>query len=540
MATRARASILVVRRQRGDPLLDQPRVLRSRGLHGARGRHRAGGAAAGRRARPTWSCSTSTCRTSTASRSAGGCGPRRATARMPVIHLSATFVDDVDKVHGLDAGADGYLTHPVEPPVLVATVNAFLRARRAEDALRESEAKFKAVFEQALNGIALLSRGPDLPRRQSGDVRDARARRATTSSAGTSRPFNAGGRNIERRGDHRGAGSRPGRGAARCRCCTRTAARRARLERLACIGAGHPPRHRHRHHRAPRRSRPSGSGSWPARRGARRGRARQPAQGRLPGGALARAAHAAQRHRRLVAAAQAARRRRRRRPGHGVERHRAQRPRPGPADRRPARRVAHHLGQAAARSAVVRPGARRSTAAVENVQPAALARDIADRRRPSRAIASRCCGTRRASSRWSGTWSTTPSSSRRRRPRHGPALQTESASELAVTDQGRGISPDFLPHVFEPFRQERRRHHALARRPRARARDRPSPRRSARRPHHGGEPRRSARLDVHGAAAAAGAAPRSHAAGAAAGPAGPPPRRRPRPRGRGRLRRARS
>ena len=79
------------------------------------------------------------------------------TARTPVIHLSATFVNDVDKVQGLDAGADGYITHPVEPPVLVATVNAFLRARRAEDALRESEAKFKAVFDQALNGIALLS-----------------------------------------------------------------------------------------------------------------------------------------------------------------------------------------------------------------------------------------------------------------------------------------------------------------------------------------------------------------------------------------------
>src|SRR5690242_15577653 len=79
------------------------------------------------------------------------------TSRTPVIHLSATFVNDLDKVQGLDAGADGYITHPVEPPVLVATVNAFLRARRAEDAMRESEAKFKAVFEQALNGISLLS-----------------------------------------------------------------------------------------------------------------------------------------------------------------------------------------------------------------------------------------------------------------------------------------------------------------------------------------------------------------------------------------------
>jgi signal transduction histidine kinase len=56
-----------------------------------------------------------------------------ATARVPVIHLSATFIKDVDKVMGLEAGADGYLTHPVEPPVLIATVNAFLRARAAEE-----------------------------------------------------------------------------------------------------------------------------------------------------------------------------------------------------------------------------------------------------------------------------------------------------------------------------------------------------------------------------------------------------------------------
>lgn len=81
------------------------------------------------------------------------------TARTPVIHLSATFVNDQYKVRGLDAGADGYLTHPVEPPVLIATVNAFLRAREAEDAMRASEARFKAVFENALNGIALLSDG---------------------------------------------------------------------------------------------------------------------------------------------------------------------------------------------------------------------------------------------------------------------------------------------------------------------------------------------------------------------------------------------
>ena len=82
----------------------------------------------------------------------------QATARIPVIHLSATFVKDVDKVHGLEAGADGYLTHPVEPPVLIATVNAFLRTRQAEDEMRKSEAKFRAVFDNAVSGIALVSK----------------------------------------------------------------------------------------------------------------------------------------------------------------------------------------------------------------------------------------------------------------------------------------------------------------------------------------------------------------------------------------------
>jgi DNA-binding response OmpR family regulator len=35
-------------------------------------------------------------------------------------------------VKGLESGADGYLTHPIEPPVLIAYVKALLRARQAE------------------------------------------------------------------------------------------------------------------------------------------------------------------------------------------------------------------------------------------------------------------------------------------------------------------------------------------------------------------------------------------------------------------------
>src|SRR3569832_2406225 len=79
------------------------------------------------------------------------------TAATPVVHLSASFVNDNDKVHGLEGGAVGYLTHPVEPPVLIATIRAFLRTRRAEMDMRKSEAKFRDVFDNAINGISIMT-----------------------------------------------------------------------------------------------------------------------------------------------------------------------------------------------------------------------------------------------------------------------------------------------------------------------------------------------------------------------------------------------
>ncbi|HVE52112.1 MAG TPA: response regulator, partial [Ramlibacter sp.] len=78
------------------------------------------------------------------------------TASLPVVHLSAAYIRDVDRVTGLNAGADGYMVHPVEPAVLVATLQALVRARTAEDELRRSEQRFRAIYDQAQSGIALL------------------------------------------------------------------------------------------------------------------------------------------------------------------------------------------------------------------------------------------------------------------------------------------------------------------------------------------------------------------------------------------------
>ena len=81
---------------------------------------------------------------------------RPGTARMPVLHLTAAYVTDEDKVRGLDSGADAYLTRPVEAAVLVATVQALVRTRVAEEAMRRSESKFRAIYAQAQAGIGLL------------------------------------------------------------------------------------------------------------------------------------------------------------------------------------------------------------------------------------------------------------------------------------------------------------------------------------------------------------------------------------------------
>ena len=61
-----------------------------------------------------------------------------ATESIVVLHLSASSIHDSDRIAGLNNGADSYLTEPVQPELLVATIHALLRARKAEDALRVS------------------------------------------------------------------------------------------------------------------------------------------------------------------------------------------------------------------------------------------------------------------------------------------------------------------------------------------------------------------------------------------------------------------
>lgn len=58
------------------------------------------------------------------------------TAGITVVHMSATSVDSQAITHGLNWGADGYLTEPIAQGELIATLGAFLRIRQAEAAQR--------------------------------------------------------------------------------------------------------------------------------------------------------------------------------------------------------------------------------------------------------------------------------------------------------------------------------------------------------------------------------------------------------------------
>lgn len=78
------------------------------------------------------------------------------TAPIPVLHLSANFIDSRDRARGLDSGADAYLIQPVEPVELVATIKALLRIRQAEAAALTLASEWQTTFNAIHDGVGLL------------------------------------------------------------------------------------------------------------------------------------------------------------------------------------------------------------------------------------------------------------------------------------------------------------------------------------------------------------------------------------------------
>ncbi|QRN96699.1 response regulator [Archangium violaceum] len=78
------------------------------------------------------------------------------TAGMAVLHLSANYIRTENKVEGLESGADGYLTQPVDSAELLATVRSLLRMRRAEEDARAAALQWKTTFDSLGDGVCLL------------------------------------------------------------------------------------------------------------------------------------------------------------------------------------------------------------------------------------------------------------------------------------------------------------------------------------------------------------------------------------------------
>lgn len=78
------------------------------------------------------------------------------TASIPVLQISASFVSAEDRVRALETGADGYLTHPIDGIVLVATIRASLRLRDAEASARKAADEWQATFDALPEGLAVV------------------------------------------------------------------------------------------------------------------------------------------------------------------------------------------------------------------------------------------------------------------------------------------------------------------------------------------------------------------------------------------------
>jgi signal transduction histidine kinase len=87
-----------------------------------------------------------------------------AQAAVPVLHLSASYTTDNDKMRGLETGADAYLTHPIDPTVFIATVRALVRNRAADRRLQEAAREWQATFDALATAVLLLDSGATVQR----------------------------------------------------------------------------------------------------------------------------------------------------------------------------------------------------------------------------------------------------------------------------------------------------------------------------------------------------------------------------------------
>jgi PAS domain S-box-containing protein len=73
-----------------------------------------------------------------------------------VLNISGMKTSASNAVEGLEGGADGYITKPVDARTLLAHVNALLRIKKSEEALRQASGHFRAVFESTVDAMFVV------------------------------------------------------------------------------------------------------------------------------------------------------------------------------------------------------------------------------------------------------------------------------------------------------------------------------------------------------------------------------------------------
>ena len=82
-----------------------------------------------------------------------------------VLLTSGIRISSESQADGLLGGADAYIIKPISNKELVARVQSMERIKRAEDALRASETRYRRLFETAKDGILIVSA-------ESGEIND--------------------------------------------------------------------------------------------------------------------------------------------------------------------------------------------------------------------------------------------------------------------------------------------------------------------------------------------------------------------------------
>lgn len=79
------------------------------------------------------------------------------TRHIPIIMLTGAQTGLAEKIKGLDAGADAFMTKPIEGAELVAQINVMLRIRKAESLLRKEKNLLESIVQKRSRALVTLS-----------------------------------------------------------------------------------------------------------------------------------------------------------------------------------------------------------------------------------------------------------------------------------------------------------------------------------------------------------------------------------------------